>query len=196
MQTGSQYNEKELLYLLKQNSEPAFEKIYQLYSARLFGNLIKLVKSESTAQEILQNVFLKIWEARQSIDPEKSFRSFLFKIAENKVYDYYRKAARNKKLYARLMAVATEHYEHVEDLLFKKENTAILEKAINRLSPQRQQVFRLCKLDGKSYGEIGRLLGISTSTISDHIVKANKAVREYLFQNLDMAIFIAGLSLL
>jgi len=86
---NSTQQEKDLLIELIYGNELAFEKIYRLYSPRLFGKLLKLVKSESQAQEILQDVFLKLWEHRKSIDPEKSFRSFLFKIAENKVYDFF-----------------------------------------------------------------------------------------------------------
>lgn len=195
MQNTSQYDEKEILLLLVSGSKQAFESIYNHYSARLYGNLLKLVKSKSEAQEILQDVFLKIWDNRKAIDPEKSFRSYLFRIAENKVYDFFRKAARDKKLQAQLLAVATEHYEHIEEMLFKKENAAILQKAIDLLPPQRQQVFRLCKLEGKSYEEVGRILGISTSTVSDHIVKSGRIVREFLYNNLDIAVFIVGLSL-
>ena len=190
VQIISTSEEKELLLLLKDGHEPAFEKIYNLYSSRLFGNIYKIVKSESTAQELLQEVFIKLWNNRANIDPEKSFRSYLFRIAENNVYDFFRKAARDKKMQARLLAVATEHYEHIEEMMLRKENNSMLEKAINSLSPQRQQVFRLCKLEGKSYSEVSRELGISASTISDHIVKANKAVREYLFENMDMSILL------
>ena len=77
---------------LLQGDELAFEKIYRLYSPRLYGKLLKLLKSVPQTEEILQDVFLKVWEYRASIDPEKSFRAFLFKIAENKVYDFFRKA--------------------------------------------------------------------------------------------------------
>ena len=70
---------------MQAGNERAFEKLYLLYSARLFGRLLRLVKSEVDSKEILQDVFLKLWEKRTSIDPEKSFRSYLFKIAENKV---------------------------------------------------------------------------------------------------------------
>ncbi len=191
----SPHDERELLSLLKQGNEQAFEKIYKVYSSRLFGNIYKMVKSETTTQEIVQDVFIKIWNNRASIDLDKSFRSYLFKIAENKVYDFFRKVASDKRMRAQVLAAATEHYEHIEELLFKKENNLILQKAINSLSPQRQQVFRLCKLEGKSYEEVSRELGISASTISDHIVKANKAVREYLFDNIDMTILLICLLL-
>lgn len=190
MLSVSSFDEKELISLLKQGNEDAFEKIYNLYSSRLFGNIYRMVKSESTTEEILQDVFLKIWHNRASIDPEKSFRSYIFRIAENNVYDFFRKAARDKKMQARLFAAATEEYEHIEEMIYKKENALLLNRAIDSLSTQRQQVFRLIKLEDKSYDEVSRLLSISVSTISDHIVKANKAIREYFFNHNDVTIIL------
>ena len=183
----SSSDEKELLVQLRNGNEEAFEKIYKLYSTRLYGNLLKLVKSETEAQEILQDVFLKIWENRQNIDLEKSFRSYLFKIAENKVVDFFRKAARDKKREAQLISLATNEYVQVQEMMQSDEKSAILQKAIDSLPPQRQQVFRLCKLEGKSYKEVSEQLGISVSTISDHIVKATKSIRSY-FENNDQAL--------
>jgi len=190
VQLISPYDERELLSLLKRGNEQAFEKIYKIYSPRLFGNVFKMVKSETTTQEILQDVFIKIWSNRASIDLEKSFRSYLFRIAENKVYDFFRKASRDKKIQAQLFAAATEEYEHIETMIHRKENTLLLQKAIDSLPPQRQQIFRLIKLDNKSYEEVSRQLGISVSTISDHIVKANKAIREFIFTHNDMTIIL------
>lgn len=190
MQIFSPYEERELLSLLKQGNEQAFEKIYNGYSSPLFGNIYRMVKSESTTQEILQDTFLKIWYNRASIDLDKSFRSDLFRFAENKVYDFFRKATRDKKIRAPLFAVATEEYEHIEEMIYKKENALLLRKAIESLSPQHQQVFRLIKLDNKNYEAVSRLLGLTVSTISDHIVKATKAIREFIFTHNDMAIIL------
>ena len=172
-------DEKNILLELIEGSEYAFEEIYRTYSPRLFGRLLKLVKSEAQAEEILQDVFLKIWEQRNSIDPEKSFRSLLFKIAENKVYDFFRKVTRDKNMESQLVALATANHTIIESFKSGEENLAILQKAIAALPPQRQQVFRLCKLEGKSYKEVSEMLGISVSTISDHIVKGTKTIRDY-----------------
>jgi RNA polymerase sigma-70 factor (family 1) len=188
-------NEKKLLLLLKEGSEQAFEKLYRLYSKRLFGNLLKLVKSESLAREILQEIFMKVWDLRQQIDVERSFRSWLFKIAENKVYDCFRKAARDHKLRLILLAAATDSYEHIEAIIINKENNHLLQQAIESLPPQRKQVFRLCKLEGKSYEEVSRQLGISTSTISDHIVKASRAIRAFMATHHHIAAGILTISL-
>ena len=118
-----------------------------MYSPRLFGKLMKLVKSESNAKEILLEVFIIVWDRRESIDHEKSFRSLLFKIAENKAFDFFRKAARDKVKQAELIALTTEDYIVIESYMSVDENLKILEKAIAVLPPQRQQVFRLCKLE-------------------------------------------------
>lgn len=186
MQKDSFIDEKRLLLLLTQSHEPAFEEIYKLYSTRLFGNIYKMVKSEPIAKEIVQEVFIKVWNNRTGIDPERSFRAYIFRIAENSVCDFFRNASRVKKMQSHILNIATEHYEHIEELLLQKENNTVLHMAINSLPPQRKLVFRLCKLEGKSYDEVGQQLGIATSTISDHIVKANKTVREYLLHNIGL----------
>jgi RNA polymerase sigma-19 factor, ECF subfamily len=175
-------SERDLVLALQRGDEEALETIYGLYSQRLFGRLLKLVKIEAQAQEILQDVFIKLWQYRHSLDPEKSFRSFLFKIAENKVYDFFRKAARDKVMEANLISLSTTNYINIEEYTRAEENLRLLYKAIESLPPQRQQVFRLCKLEGRSYKEVSELLSISLSTISDHIVKATKAIKEYFYK--------------
>lgn len=173
-------NERDLVVLLTGGSEKAFEKLYSLYSERLLGYLIKLIKSETFSCELLQDAFVKIWNNRQNIDPGLSFRSYLFRIAENLVYDFFRKAARDKRLQAELINSASSQYRHVEENFCSKENAQLLREAINALPPKRRQVFQLIKIEERSYEEVSGLLNISTSTISDHIVKAAKFIREQL----------------
>ncbi len=178
----STVNENDLVTRLNDSDEEAFGQLYRLYSGRLFGYLVKLIKSEVFAQELLQDTFVKLWNSRQNINPEKSFRSYLFRIAENNVYDFFRKAAREKKLREAIIKSACEHYEHVEENLLTKENEQILQDAINLLPPKRRQIFQMIKIEERSYDEVSTLLNISVSTINDHIVKATKAIREALKQ--------------
>ncbi len=175
---GNNSTEKDLLTLLTKGDKTAFEKIYHLYSGRLLGFLLKLVKSEEHSTELLQEIFIKIWNSREAIDPERSFRSYIFRVAENTTYDFFRKVAREKKLYAELMKINEDFYSHVEEAFFSKENQEYLQNVINTLPPKRRQVFRLIKMEDYSYEEVSVLLNISTSTISDHIVKANKFVEQ------------------
>ena len=171
--------ENELIELLKNSDKKAFEQLYHNYKLRIYGNLIKMVKSEEIAKEILQDLFVKIWTGRQNLDPERSFRSYLFKISENLVYDFFRKAAVNKKLEAYLVSVAAPTESTVEQHIYYKEGSYVLAKAIEQLPPKRKQVYILCKVEGKSYEEASQILGVSISTINEHIVKASQAVRKY-----------------
>lgn len=166
--------------LLNAGNESAFEDLYRLYNKRLLGFFSRLVKSEAVSAELLQELFIKIWNNRQKIDPENSFRCYLFRIAENLVYDFFRKAARDKKLEAALINSSCDEYRHVEEIFCIKEDAQLLQHAIDTLPSKRRQVFQLVKMEEKSYEEVSALLQVSTSTINDHVVKATKSIREKL----------------
>jgi RNA polymerase sigma-70 factor (family 1) len=183
--------ERILLSQLKEGDQRAFEQIYKLYSERIYGRLIRLLKDEDMADSILQDVFLRIWERRIQIDIEQPFKAYLYKIAENFVYDHFRTVARDKKLQVRLRAITSEYYEQIEEAIFKKENESLIKEAIQILPPQRQKVFQLCRIEGKSYEEAGQLLGISVSTVSNQLVKGTKSVKEYVLSANGMAVKIA-----
>ncbi|MEJ0103829.1 MAG: RNA polymerase sigma-70 factor [Bacteroidota bacterium] len=172
--------ERDFVVLLTEGNEEAFERLYHFYSKRLLGYLVRLVKSENFASELLQETFIKIWNNRQNINPDQSFRSYLFRIAENLVFDFFRKAAQDKKLQAALINSATNKYSHVEEIFCRKENDQLLRDAINALPSKRRRIFQLVKMEERSYNEVSTLLNISASTINDHVVKATKAIRENL----------------
>jgi len=173
-------DEKYLITFLNKGDDASFEALYRLYSKRLFGYLIRLVKSESIAADLLQDAFIKIWNNRQNIDPEKSFRSYLFRITENLVYDFFRKAARDKKLQAAIIESYDDSYNHVEESFCVAEVDHKLKEVIKLLPAKRRQVFQLIKIEERSYEEVSELLHISVSTINDHVVKATKFVRKNL----------------
>jgi len=183
-------NLKLLILQLQQGSEQAFTLLYDKYSKQLYRNILRLTKDEDVAEELLQDLFLKIWESRENINPEKSFKSFLYKVAENMVYAHIRKIAKDNRLIDKLVISYVDIDTNAEDLIISKENQDLLHKAIAHLPPQRKQVYMLCKLEGKSYEEVSSELGISTSTIRNQIVKANKAVKQYFVLNQDIAIIL------
>jgi RNA polymerase sigma-70 factor (family 1) len=195
-ESAPDYDEKWLLAGLAKGNEKSFEFIYRHYSPRIFSNLNRLVKMETVAQEILQDVFISVWNNRQHIDLDKSFSSYLFKIAENKAFDFFRKAAADRKRRAQLIAMASTWNNPADESIDSNEAYwSIIDKAIAALPEQRQRVYRLCKLEGKSYKEVQEILGLSASTISDHIVKGNKAIRDYIEHNDHVLLALFFLSL-
>lgn len=170
--------EKENLLALRSGCQTAFRQIYTLYSGRIYLNIRKMVKSEQDAAELLQEVFIKVWDKRELIDPEQSFRSYLFQIAKYTVYNFIRKNNLEKQIQAYLSRHNTQLYSHVEEQLDEKQDEQWLSQTIEQLPPQRRLIYKLCKIEGKSYAEVSTLLRISTSTINDHIVKATKYIKE------------------
>ena len=169
--------EQEYITRISQGDAEAFHAIYIHYSPRIYGKLVKVLKSKELAADILQDLFSIIWQKRKEIDPNKSFSAFLFKISDNLVIDLFRKAKRDQQLINKLVKASTEHWENLEEWLLQKENKIWLEKAIESLPPQRQLVFRLCKLENKSHEEVSRLLNISRATVNNHLVKATQNLK-------------------
>ena len=182
--------EASLILSLKEGDKNAFAKLYDQYKKPLTANLFRLLKSEELTLDILQDLFLKIWEKRTDIDPEKSFRSYLFRVAENMVYDYYRKAARDTKMQQAIMRTSTELYSYIEEELLMKENSSFLRAAVALMPPQRRQVFTLCKLEGKSYKEVEAIMGIGPKTINSHLFQASKFLKEHFNKDSGLAALV------
>lgn len=185
------FEDTELQYLLARlhnNDERAFNKLYSTCFRPIYRRVFSLVKDEAIADELVQDLFLKLWQNREDIDPQQSFEAYLFTIAQHLVYDHFRRIAKNKRLVARLLLNATDYYLHSDILLETKESRELLQKAIDQLSPQRREVFTRCKIEGKTYEETGLELGISVPTVNSHMTQSMKLVREYLLKNQDIAL--------
>jgi len=173
--------EFELLKRLQSGDQQAFEVLYQNYSQEIYRKLVKMVKNITLAEELTQDVFVKLWNKREVINIEQPFRYYLLTLTNNIAVDFYRKAARERKLQDEIIAASTELYNPTEDQIYYKETKELMDNAIDSLPAQQKIVFTLCKIEGKSYEEVSKLLDISTSTISNHIVKATKSIKIYFF---------------
>lgn len=173
-------NEKDLLCQLRDGYEKAFSNIYHAYSLLIYRRILQMTKIESVAEEITQEVFVRLWEKRALIDPGQQFRAYLFKIAANLVVDFYRKASRDAALKAIISQSMERSSEISGDTLLETEREHIVRQAIETLPDRQRQIFQLCKMEGKSYEEAGIQLGISTATINNQLVKATKSVKYFL----------------
>ncbi|GGC14527.1 DNA-directed RNA polymerase sigma-70 factor [Parapedobacter defluvii] len=183
-----------LLEQIRDGNEQAFAALYDRYAGRLYGNLIKLVKDRDVAQELLQDVFLKIWEKRKSIRVESSFAAYLFAITKHMALNFSRRVVLDAKVVSSLAAEAPDGYSHIEEGMIAKELERLYDNAVNALPPKRRVVYIRCKHEGKTYEQVSRELGISTSTINDHMVKALRFIEQHLrYDGVVGLILIAGL---
>jgi len=179
MTTNRLINEQDLLCRLQSGDEAAFEKLYRKYVDAIFRKVHYLTKSADIAEELTQDVFLKIWERRAYIDPEKSFSAFVHRIAQNLITDLYRRLVHNQALRQHLINSVTELY----DPGAADSDQQLIWQALDSLPAQRKKVMALVKIEGRSYQEVSNLLGISPSTIRDHVVKGTKSLKSYLLDN-------------
>ena len=166
---------------LKGGRREAFDFIYVKYSKMLLPKMHRMIKIPEIVEELLQDVFLKVWLNRAEIDLNKSFKSWIFTIAQNTIYAYYRKLALDAKMQKHLLETFAEFYEQTEDYIFSKERLSLLNEAIEKLPAQRKEIFRLCRIEGKSYQEAAEILSLSPSTVSNQLVSATKYIRRYVF---------------
>lgn len=173
-------NEQELLQQLRDGNQRAFDEFYQEYSTPLLWKLQKMVKDPEEADELLQDLFVKIWEKREQLNINQSFKAYLYQVAQRLAIDYFRKIARQNELYAQMQSGATELVENTEELLAARETQQLLDQAIALLPEQRRKAFILCKIEGKSHQEAADLMNISPNTVHNHLVKAVSFVKEHM----------------
>lgn len=176
----SEHIDTVLLERLRDGDRAAFTTIYDAYKQPLALRLLQLLRNETYAEELLQDLFMKVWENRRQVDPTRPFKAYLYRIATNMAYNFMQRAGRERIILNEIVRSSTELYEHVEADLLKKENKALIEEMLNGLPPQCRHVFTVVKLDGLSHKEAAEQFGISTHTVNNHLQKATKYLRGYL----------------
>jgi RNA polymerase sigma-70 factor (ECF subfamily) len=172
------HTEKELVKKLKEGDSFAFEVLFYKYRNKIKGFALKIVPAQIDPEEIVQEVFVRVWLKKEAIDPEKDFQSYLFSIAKHLVLDHL-KSAVNRKLY-----FVGEHFQ--QDLLdeegmeasISEETEEKLQKLINEIPERRREIFRLSRFEGLSYKQIAERLNISENTVDSQIRNALAFLRK------------------
>ena len=172
---------KELLILIREGDMIAFYNIYERYCKRLFRFVLRYIKNEADAEEIVQEVFVKVWEARSKIDIYSSFESFLFTIAYNSTISLFRKRVSEKKYleYLKLLQHLEKAPDLIDEIQFNDLNSKV-QILLNELTPRQKEIFLLCREDGLSHEEIAKKLDISVNTVKKHMVNTLAFLRSGL----------------
>lgn len=180
----------DVLFRLKQGDEDAFESIYWKYNSWVFNFIHSLLFDKSLAEDLTQTVFLKIWEKRESIDPELGFDSYLFAIARNLVY----KETENR-LKSELLSDTLKKYSANQDSLTEENIDAdslreYINNLIEKLPPSRRQIFQLSRHAHLSNKEIASRLSISEKTVETQLYRALRFLKQKLSEDPHLAILL------
>ncbi len=161
--------------------EKQFDQIYFQYHSSIYRNIRKLIYDEDKALDILQEVFITLWNHRTEKFSDSALGGWLFTVSYNKSIDYLRKTIKEEITETEKFLNIQSNYE--ESLEFEQQYSLkleLIEKAVENLSPRRKEVFRLCRFEGYSKDEVAEKLMISSDSVSDYLKQANQLIREYI----------------
>jgi RNA polymerase sigma-70 factor (family 1) len=187
------HTEKELARRVMTGDIVAFNQIYRQYFHPVYCNALKITREPAAAEDVLQEVFITLWEKRATIDPEGSLAGWLFIICYHKSVNILRKKLRESLLYKELLA---PEENSPEEAIKYGTQWKILENALSCLSPQRRRVFELCKLQGKTYEEAARELRISKYTVKEYLSAATASIKEYSLHHAGSAVALFPIAFL
>ncbi len=171
--------EKALLGKIAKGDEKAFEKFFDLYKKRFYSVVLKMTRSDQVAEEIVQDVFLNIWQNRSTLGSIDNPSSYFFTAVYRRVYLHYRKIAQDRKL-LQVISQKSDSVNTTDEMVLGRESEQLITQAIMRLPPQQQLIFKLSKQEGMDREEIARQLHISPNTVKNHLTCALKFIRTFL----------------
>jgi RNA polymerase sigma-70 factor (family 1) len=171
----------ELAIRLQNDDIEAFNTLYWTFHAAIYANALKLTRDTVIAEDIVQEVFITLWEKRKSIDPNHNINGWLFTVSYNKSVDQLKRKLKSSLAHKDSQASIDNSTDVIDDL--SEEQLSMLEKAMKQLSPQKCKVFQLCKIQGKTYEEAARELQISKFTVKEYLSSAVTIIKEYIRQH-------------
>ncbi|MFT4093693.1 MAG: RNA polymerase sigma-70 factor [Niabella sp.] len=195
MSSSTHTPDEALLSLIAQGDEKAFATLFERYRNTLYNYLIKITKTKETAEEMVLDVFLKIWTAKAALEEISHFEAFLFRVAHNQAIDFLRQSQRSKQAQAVIWAdMQYLRAAMADEKLLKADTEQAIKEAVSQLSPQRQEVFRLSREEYLSYDEIAERLQLSRFTVRNHLSAALQFIRSHLDNGPELAVLLVLLS--
>lgn len=190
MRIEKNYEDSALLSLLAQNSEYAFQLIFDRYRNTIYKVAMMYVKSPAVAEEILQDVFLKLWFQRAHLTGILSLQSWLFILTKNLTLNCVKKIAHESTARARWTQQNAISENTADHKILSLQYQQLFREAVSHLPAQQQQVFLLAKDEGLSYDAISRQLSISPLTVKTHMARALASIRTFLKKHGDLSVLL------
>ncbi|MGQ8337526.1 RNA polymerase sigma factor [Sunxiuqinia sp. A32] len=172
--------EKDWLLKLKQGDKDAFQKIFEEYAKRIFVFAKKYLKTNEEAEEVVQEVFIKVWNVKSSINTELSFKSYLFKITYNHIKELFLKKSREDSYKHEILDFAGDFDNRTEERIDYHSLLELVGKLIDQLPPRQKEVVILKRKQGLPVKEIANILEISPRTVEKHLSEALRNLKQGL----------------
>lgn len=186
--SNSEIISKELLKGFSKGDRAAFRAIFELMEPRLHGFVFSYTKSDYIAEEIVQEIFIKIWERREEIKLSGSFSAFLYTMARNRTLNYLRNASQRAVIRDELWKNVSLLQEDTEAKMIFSEYREIVDDIIDHLPRKKRSIYIMSREEGKTNAEIADILGISPKTVKNHLWKIFETIKIQLRPHLENTI--------
>jgi RNA polymerase sigma-70 factor (family 1) len=166
-----------LLNRLSENDESAFREIFAQFSHQVYSFSLTLSRDRITAEEMVQEVFLKIWVNRASLATIENFPSYLFIMTKNLVLNALKRKSLEEKAKAIFLREAEKINLDTEERVIVNDYERILNETISHLPPQQRLIYSMCHQEGLQYDEVAQKLKISRFTVKTHMHQALKTIK-------------------
>jgi len=165
---------------LKNGNVSAFDELFEIYGKRIHHFAFGYLKSQDDADEIVQDVFFRIWEKRKELKPELSFKAYLFKISYNYILQYFEKARKSQAYKDRIIEESLTFDPDLDERIDYQALLDQLETIIDSLPPRQKDIFVRRRKEGQSVKDIAKALGLSPKTIENHLTQAIREVKRQM----------------
>ena len=196
MAVKSLYNEHELLAKIAKGDQYAFRFIYNRFSPKVYTHALQMLHSTVEAEEMVQEVFLKLWLMGEEVLDIRNIEAYLGTITRNRSLNVLRRMVLEGKIEKALANDWSEEHDETEEEILMKDIREVLNRAVENLPMQQRQVYTLCQLEGFKYEEAAEHLNLSPLTVQTHMKRALKSVRCYVQAHTDIAVIFIILKLL
>ncbi len=182
-------NDSELIVKLQKGDVEAFDLLYEKYSVKLYSFGLKYLRSASEAEELVQSVFLKLWENHKQLNKELSFKSYLFTIAYNDICKLFRKRKYLQKFITESIHENSGTSSETQEGIDYQSALNRVQQLIDKLPERQKEIFRKSRLEGKPSKEIAEEMKLSPGTVDNYISEALKFIRGRLRKE-DLALIL------
>lgn len=182
MSSYNNYSEDILLRKLKENDQQAFAELFYRFHDKLYYYILKHTKSSGIAEEIVNDIFMKLWIGRDLTEKIPNLGAFLFKVGFYKAMDFLKTTARRRKLKQLYINqyFSVDSVKKADEILIDEEERILLIRAVNQLPPKRALIYRLSREDGLTHEQIANALNLSRNTVKNTIMAATSSISNYL----------------
>ena len=188
MNQQNNIDDTDLVHRIKYGDKSAYQILFERYAPKIYHFALSYLNNKADAEELVQDVFLKVWEKREILDAAQNVKAYIFKIAINTIYDFIRR----KNIESAFNDFARENYETNSNSTWNnivfEEMKATLKELVSQMPEQRRKVYRLSKEKGLSNEEIAQKLELSKRTVENQLYRAVTFLKEHFKNNSGIAL--------